>query len=255
MNSAIARTGSSILNEPGFKYRLYFWGESITGTPEQLQRIGIGIDIQFPERAGRWRRRCIDPRGLEVELAVSVCDVGLFHASINVPGYEVLDDGVVAKPFAPGVDLREERWNDEYTGTADALVSAGIVPAGYFPGWPGMNKTTVNICPDGTLERLSNKAKEAGGRYVVQKSKGQRPTYKVMVRLTWEIKEKRRQAYERRRDAWERRMRDLPRPAPLIDLPGFRSAPKVKLIPEYRVDGNVIHLAPRSEWRAESCQA
>lgn len=152
---------------------------------------------------------------------------------------------MTTKRFAPGVDLRCS-WSDEYTGTADALVAAGIVPAGCFPGWPGMAKAVVNLRPDGTVERVI----EPGGRRVTRKSKGQRTTYMVEVSLPWEVKEPRRLAEDRHRAEWERRMDALPRPTPLIDLPGFRSAPKAK--PEFRVDGNVIHLAPRTTWRAEA---
>lgn len=162
---------------------------------------------------------------------------------------------MVAKPFAPGVELREEFYGDVYTGTADALVAAGVVPAGHFPGWPGMMKTTVNIRPDGTLERSRNEAREPGGRFVVRKSKGQRTTYEVSVSLSWEIEESRWKDRGRHEAEWNRRMNAMPRPAPLIDLPGFFSVPKVKLAPEYRVDGNVIHLTPRTAWRAESCPA
>jgi hypothetical protein len=248
MSAIIART-ASILNEPGFKYTLCFWGESISGTPEQLQRIGIGIDIHFPERAdGRWRGKCIDPRGLEVKLRANYRDDRLFCASIYTPGFVDFNDGVV-KPYATGVELCERTYGDVYTGTADALVAAGIVPAGHFPGWPGMRKTRVSILPDGTIS--SKVGRVAGGKEIKQKSRGQRPTYSCTVGLPNEVEDLRWQG----REEWERKMSALPRPAPLIDHPGFRRVEKVKPIPKFHVDGNVIHLAPRSEWMAESCSA
>ncbi|MBV2185674.1 MAG: Arm DNA-binding domain-containing protein [Rhizobium sp.] len=160
----------------------------------------------------------------------------------------------VTKQFAPDVELRETSHNDVYTGTADGLVAAGIVPAGYFPGYPGMPKTIVALAADGSLT-TRDKTGAPGGRYVEQK---RRLTYTVTVYPPEEIREERIQEDRLRCDAWRRRMNALPRPAPLIDLPGlpgFRSAPKIKLVPEYRIDGNVIHLAPRSAWRAESCPA
>ena len=253
MSAAIART-SCILNEPGFEYQLCFWGEAITGTPEQLRRIGIGLDIHFPERAdGRWKRKCIDPRGLEVKLEGSYLGNNLFSASIYSKGYEAFDDGVTVNPYAFGVTRSEDTYGDIFTGTAEALVAAGIVPAGCFPGWPGMRKTAVSIRPDGTIGKT--RADGEGNKVIEIKSKGLRQTYSCCVRLSNEVMEQRREREKFRRDEWIRRMDALPKPTPLIDLPGARSTPKVKLVPEYRVDGNVIHLAPRSTWRAESCPA
>lgn len=68
MSAHIARA-TSILNEPGFKYNLLPWGDLIYGTPEQLRRIGIGLDVHFPEHTdGRRKTKCIDPRGFNVRL-------------------------------------------------------------------------------------------------------------------------------------------------------------------------------------------
>ncbi|MFZ3081409.1 hypothetical protein [Rhodoferax ferrireducens] len=47
------------------------------------------------------------------------------------------DDG----NFAPGVIRNEFGWTDEYIGTAEALVSAGLVRADQLPGQPGMPKS------------------------------------------------------------------------------------------------------------------
>ena len=252
MSATAAKIGG-ILSEPRFVYKLLRWGDLIYGTPEQLRRIGIGLDIHFPGHDdGRWRRICVDPRGFKVDLHFNSVDGGgIFVASITFPGRQ-FDVGAVAKQFAPGVELREETHGDVYTGTADALVAAGIVPAGHFPGWPGMLKTTVNIKPDGSMERFCKMARAPGGRYIQQISKGQRPTYRVAVGVSSEIEEAREEGAQRLRGEWELRMDALPRPAPLIDLPGFRASPKIKMTPKYRTEGNVITLAPRSEWMAQA---
>lgn len=235
-----------ILDEPEFQYNLCPWGDLIYGTPEQLQRIGIGADIAFPRESDRRRRRkCVDPRGLKTE----ICHFsrGIFSASISFPGREY-DGEVASHPYAPGVTIKRKGYGDEYVGTAEALVTAGIVPPGHFPGYPGMRKVTVTILPDGSLPTsLSMRRAPPGTKQIERASKGQKATYRVCVSLTADEYDRRAEAYKTSRDDWERRMFALPRPAPLVDLPNpLGRTIKVRPVPNFRTDGNVIYLGARS---------
>lgn len=50
--------------------------------------------------------------------------------------------------FAPGVRVTEYLYNNEYSGTAEALISAGLVRANQLPGQPGMAKSCVTFYDD-----------------------------------------------------------------------------------------------------------
>ena len=54
-------------------------------------------------------------------------------------------------PVLPeGVTKTEETWTDDYRGTAESLVAAGILEMHQFPGQPGRGKTMASYKPDGT---------------------------------------------------------------------------------------------------------
>lgn len=52
-----------------------------------------------------------------------------------------------------GIQTRSETWSDEYVGTREALIAAGLAKPGEFPGDPGRNKTVTSYAPDGTSIR------------------------------------------------------------------------------------------------------
>ena len=58
--------------------------------------------------------------------------------------------------FAPGVTFAATLWGDEYTGTVDALLAAGVVRADQLPGAPGNGRTMVSFHPDGRLVGKGN---------------------------------------------------------------------------------------------------
>lgn len=96
-------------------------------------------------------------------------------------------------------------------------------------GQPGMRKVKVTILPDGTLPTGSptancSEAKEPGAKWVKRKTKTE---YSVIVVVSHEEQSRRYDMYERREREWKARMLALPRPAPLIDLPGTAVGPAI----------------------------
>ncbi len=214
------------------------WGELIYGTMEQLQAIGLGVGVSFPD-GPRKKIKMDDPRGFPVEISSEKWKGdGIFCASIRFPGRSTPEEKWA--PFAFGVRKMEHTWFDEYIGTAEALVTAGIVPPGHFPGWPGMRKATVTILPDGTLPTGAptancRQAKEPGAKCVTRASRGKTATYSVNVRISDEEGEKRLQAYHEEQDAWRRRMAALPRPRPLYgSSPTQSSEHRTQSVAEFR---------------------
>lgn len=55
-----------------------------------------------------------------------------------------------AVEFAPGVLLVRAICSDDYTGTAEALLAAGLVRVDQLPGQPGNGLTMVSFHADGT---------------------------------------------------------------------------------------------------------
>lgn len=173
----------------------------------------------------------------------------IYRAFVGLPNRESVPDWPWID-FAPGVSRRNDLWADEYKGTAMALVNAGIVRFDQLPGQPGMRKTVVTIFPDGTLPSGSKTVSREPGAKQIRASKD---TYSVRVFIDMEEQQRRDTEYQQMRWEWEARMRNLPRPAPLIDLGGDAIlSVKAKPAPKYRADGNVLHLLPQAEGRAAS---
>lgn len=202
---------------PHFKYEYTPWGETISGSKEALQRLGIAVGMAFPGEPGAPKRcvKTLDPRGFPVRILKTYLGEG-YYACINLPGRERPEDAP-EKAFAPGVVVHERYHSTAYTGTADALVAAGLVLPGQFPGQPRMRKVTVTIFADGTLPSGAptirhRRADEPGAKRVQRASK---TTYQVRVNVPEDESERRREAYFAAQDKYEAKMRALPRPTPL----------------------------------------
>lgn len=212
-----AETMACQATPPELEYGCQPWGDCIYGTKEQLQSIGLGVGTPFPGEEGEPRKKIkvTDPRGFTA--TISYFTDGIFNASIRFPGRERPKEDEW-KPFYFGVRKRERcSWYDEYIGTAEALVAAGLVRDGQFPGMPGMRKVCVTILPDGTLPTGSptancSKAKEPGAKWIEKKAKG---TYCVSVCVQEDEKDRRQEKNKREELEWEKRMAALPRPEPL----------------------------------------
>lgn len=108
-------------------------------------------------------------------------------------------------------------YSDAYVGSAEALVAAGIVPRGCFPGQPGMRKVVVSIHADGTIAggaptSPSGNAGTPGSRRIRRKSKTE---FQVEVARSGADGGRRRDAWLAERGEWERKMNRLPKPGPL----------------------------------------
>lgn len=137
----MAAVNSTVNHDGFFRYNELVWGDLIYGTKDKLQIIGIGPGLAFPGELGGPRKKLntVDPRGFKcrVEYAEHIGD-GVFSAKIYFPGRDRQFGFSDWEPFAPGVQRKAMFWTDDFLGGADDLVSAGLVPAGCFPGLPGM---------------------------------------------------------------------------------------------------------------------
>ena len=188
---------------------------------ERLQALGVGVGLAFPGEANGPKRQLnsTDPRGFKCEITDgSYKSAGTYCASIHFPDRdqpEALGDWTY---FADGVQ-RKACWStDEFVGTADDLISAGLVPPGHFPGCPGMRKTIVTILPNGSIHNVANATKHSdsknpGAKWITRASKGK---FSVDLFIPKELSELRLQTVHKARDEWEKKMDSLPRP-PRID--------------------------------------
>lgn len=69
---------------------------------------------------------------------------------------------------------------DTYTGTAEALIAAGLLRADQFPGGPGVNKVTRSFLPDGSEIRKGQNFRLEPGVLRITK-RGRRFTLEVNV--------------------------------------------------------------------------
>ena len=204
-----------------YEYREYLWGDVIDGSKEVLQRMGIGTGIGFPGEHGHNKRKVstTDPRGFPC--VITVCyswSKFPFSVHISHPGRHYPDPDDDWKEVFPGVQCQSCTMVNIYKGTADALTLAGIVPAGMFPGMPGMRSGRVTILADGTLptsHKNSVASRCTEGVMTIEKSG--KCSYQVVVKIANELEEKRYKVGRAHRMAWEARMAAMPR-APRIDL-------------------------------------
>lgn len=241
-------TEQSCNNQQHFKYSQRPWGDLIYGSKEQLQSIGIAVGMPFPgEPFGKKRTlNVLDPRGFRtrIEKAFLDSEVVVYSASIRFPGQERKSDVGQWEDFPCGVrKCSTHSLFDEYIGTAEAIIAAGLVRADQLPGKPGMRKMRVTILPDGSVQMgaTSNcsETRNPGAKLIEASPQG---TFRVIVRIQNDEANRRSEESNRANLEWEARMRALPRPAPLISC--HRSDRTSEMTPAtmYRVDGNVIHI-------------
>lgn len=189
---------------PALEHKRYHWGDSWSGAKDQLQAIGIGVDALFPgEPGGPVRALTVrDARGMKVTIKKKWgASYGIYEATWRF--WDPTKSRAARRRerttvFAPGVNCyRGEYWHDVFTGTADALVAAGLIGHGQLPGQPGRGKVRCTYLADGTPARLYlSNTETAGYRVVLLFGKSQ---YRVTVRIPDEeagIRRREREAYE-----------------------------------------------------------
>lgn len=94
-----------------------------------------------------------------------------------------------------GIERTERWWCDEFRGTAEALIEAGLIRADQLPGTHGVNKTMRTFAADGAeLRKGQNGRNSPGARQVVKSGR----KFRVTINLD-EAEEERRRAEH---DAW-----------------------------------------------------
>jgi hypothetical protein len=207
-----------------YDYRECLWGDVISGNKEALQRMGIGVGIGFPGEPGCNKRQVttIDPRGFPCTIKLDYKWARFpYCVWISHPGRDYLYPAEEWHEASPGVRRKASGAVDYFKGSAEALTAAGIVPAGTFPGMPGMRSVRVTILADGTLPAGHRNANHSGfgrgcegAKYI---EKAGRNSYEVVIFVSEELAERRVAASRYHRQAWEARMAAMPR-APRIDL-------------------------------------
>lgn len=207
----------------GYEYREYEWGDVISGSKEVLQRMGIGLGVDFPgEPSGPMRQmNTVDSRGFPCTIKRSY-DWEQFPYSVYIahPGRAYRDPAKEWHESFPGVQRQEFGFVDYFKGSAEALTAAGIVPAGMFPGMPGMRSVRVTILADGSLPAGHRNAnhdgfgRECAGAKIIEKAG--KCNYLVQVTVASDLGDKRLAASRADRQAWADRMAVMPR-APRLD--------------------------------------
>lgn len=213
---------TNMLRPAQLSYRVHSWGECIAGSAAQLRALGIGEYERFPGEDGGPKRalNTRDPRGFEVKVTRCYAwEKYEYEAFVYFLGRKQMRELCSFKQvtFSPGVMLRRCIWTDDYTGTAAALLDAGLVQPGQFPGDAGMRKTVVRIYADGQVlsgPPTSNHAdsKAPGARRIARTGA---ETFCVSVYVNEETASGRRRDDERELKLAELTMRLLPRPSRL----------------------------------------
>lgn len=201
-----------------YQYKEYLWGDVIEGDKEVLQRMGIGVGLAFPGEPGGNKRQIsiTDPRGFPCKVKTNDRWSKFAYAAwISHPGRGYHDPAEDWGEKFPGVLCREAGYCQSYKGSAEALTAAGIVPAGMFPGMPGMRSVCVTILADGSLP-TGHRNSNIKGDVAMTVEKIGRATYLVRAKVSRELGEMRCAASKANWKAWEDRMAAMPR-APRLD--------------------------------------
>lgn len=155
INKSIAEDGHKYRNWT-FRQQFDRWAEEWKGTKAQLQAAGLGVGMAFPGEPGAPSElKCSCPLGFEFVVSRSPYDRAEAAAGIFSARSWYLRSKRASAVFAahaPGVEKKVwmvesgDTRSDYFTGTAAALVLAGLVPhARYFPGQPGANKMRASF--------------------------------------------------------------------------------------------------------------
>jgi hypothetical protein len=157
--------------------------EVIHATKEKLQSFGIGAGLAFPgEGRAPKELRTFDPRGYET--LIERGEDGCFQALIFYPRPEATHNGFVS-PHIDGLEPAQDNgpYGDAYTGSAAAIVAAGIARLDQIPGQAGAAKAQVCILPDGSIPkaRSDHRRDEPGAVLIKRNGKS---VYRIFIRTT-----------------------------------------------------------------------
>lgn len=189
-----------------------FWGDIFSGTKAQLNEIGFGAGCLFPGEPLAAKRTCRLPLAhgyARVEVRLGWMEGPQsekpFEARIfSVDASHLADDSERKRrsvPFAPGVTVTENRLTDTYTGTAQALILAGLIEERQLPGMPGCGRCTTTFDACGNIfERKSHPDWRQEGFKTVRKY-GKKITVHCVVSIA--IHELRKKQFDQKQSAYE----------------------------------------------------
>ena len=214
-------TNNGTAEQAALVYRQYDWGDCLEGTKEQLQAHGLAVGRAFPGETGGAKREfnTLDPRGFPARITNLRCQPGIYTAYVTF-NHQPPRPGSVSEWTdceSPGVKRRLSIWEDEYRGSPDALIAAGLVLKEQLPGQPGMRKSMVTILADGTIPPRPMPANYIDTKQPIAKRIGTVSTSKVEVCITLadDEAERRQEALRVAIDAWQEQVRAMQRPAKL----------------------------------------
>lgn len=228
-----------------FEYSYQHWGESIYGSKEELNSLGLGRNFLFPGEPGGPKRELnvLDPRGFPCRIT-RWGDTDSFLARILFPGREPPWWQEKWIDVAAGVKMKENPHSNDYLGPAAALIAANLVKLENLPGQPGMKKMSVNIYADGTVAgncltfEHKKRMRELGAKQI-QKWPGNE--FYVAVCVSREESERRVELFRSEQNVWEERCSSMPRPTPLVvQVTGLRE----KEVQERRAAMRIVWSRP-----------
>lgn len=164
--------------------------EELHASKEQLQSFGIGTGLAFPgEGKAAKVVRTADPRGYSTR--IERAEGSHFRALISYPRAESSRTNFTA-PHIDGLVPEDDSYphGDCYTGTAAAIVAAGLARLDQIPGQPGAAKGRVCILPDGSVCKAgSDRRRDTPGAVLIT-LKG-KTLFRIVVN-TSELENKRR---------------------------------------------------------------
>ena len=188
-----------------------FWGEIFSGTKAQLNEIGFGADCLFPGEPLAAKRKCKLPLAhgyARVEVSLEWMEGPQSEKPFEARIFEVHASHLAADsyfkkthvPFAPGVTVTEDSRTDTYTGTAQALILAGVIEERQLPGMQGCGRctTTFDACGN-VLKRGSTDWCQEGFKTVRKYGKKivvQCVVSKVIHELRSKVFDQKQKAYE-----------------------------------------------------------
>lgn len=157
------------------RYESYCWGEVIEGDKAFVQSFGIGVGRAFPGEPYAPPRalRLVDRRGFKVTVTRGHANEhrAEFRVRIPYPNIPPAPEFAAQTELAGGATFIRDWFADRYVGTQSALIAAGVILHGQFPGDPGMGKFRVTILSTGEvavgrMARCGRAARRPGTKWV-----------------------------------------------------------------------------------------
>lgn len=195
----------------GIEYHPTWWGELYYGSEASIRALGIGGESSFP--VDREEIKCVDPRGLPCRIYAA--NSGRFAASIFYPGRDTPYSELL-QVRSDGMKVMRSADFDEYVGSAEVLVAAGLAQEAWLPGPNHVRKSVNYVSQEGLqISEMPKQspweiARHPGSRQIIRRGKTR---YEVLIRVS----EDERQDRQLRQSIRYRKMVE-DRPYPILPL-------------------------------------